>query len=359
MAISSPAPSVAEGEAPAISVIIPTWDRDDLLQACLTHLRRQTINSFKVIVVDNGKGNRSPNFFGPDGFPQLTWLPLSRNRGTALAFNRGLAQSADSKYVFLLNNDVELEPDCLPHLLRALETNPQYSAAVPKLFQWANPKLLDGAGDEILLGGGAYRVGYGELDAGQYDKVESVFSACGAAVLYRRSVLDSLGGFDEDFFAYRDDVDLSLRAQLRDHRFMYVPQARARHRGSATHGSPFHPAVIGLSTRNQICLLLKNYPLPVLFRLAPRLLVFQFLWAGLALRKRSLLSWFRGVLGALRLLPRMLSKRRAVMRGRVLSDTEMVARLKESEKRIRRWQESPHNQMPSRLLLFYFRIFRK
>jgi len=359
MAISSLASSAAAEESPAISVIIPTWDRDDLLQACLTHLRQQTINSFKVVVVDNGKGNRSPNSFSQDGFPQLTWLPLSRNRGTALAFNRGLARSADSKYVFLLNNDVELEPDCLAHLLRALETNPQYSAAVPKLFQWANPKLLDGAGDEILLGGGAYRVGYGELDAGQYDKVEPVFSACGAAALYRRSFLDALGGFDEDFFAYRDDVDLSLRAQLRGHRFLYVPQARARHRGSATHGSPFHPAVIRLSTRNQICLLWKDYPLPVLFRLAPRLIVFQVLWAGLALRKRSLLSWCRGVLGALRLLARMLRKRRAVMEGRVLSNAEIVARLQESEERIRRWQESPHNQRPSRLLLFYFQIFRK
>ncbi len=359
MAVSPLASSAVAEHSPAISVVIPTWDRDDLLQACLAHLRQQTINSFKVVVVDNGKKNSSPHPFSQDGFPQPTWLRLSKNRGTALAFNRGLAESAESKYVLLLNNDVELEPDCMAQLLRALENNPQYSAAVPKLFQWANPKLLDGAGDEVLLGGGAYRVGYGELDVGQYDKMEPVFSACGAAALYRRSFLDSLGGFDEDFFAYRDDVDLSLRAQLRGHRFLYVPQARARHRGSATHGSPFHPAVIRLSTRNQVCMLLKNFSVPVLFRLAPRLIIFQILWAGLALRKRSFLSWCRGMLGALRLLPSMLRKRRAVMDGRLLSNAELLTRLKESEERIRRWQQSPHNQKPSRLLHVYFRVFRK
>lgn len=358
MISSSNVSSVGVEKTAAVSVIIPTWDRDDLLQRCLIHLRQQTLASFKVVVVDNGKGDRSPQSFGPDGFPHFKWVPLSKNNGTALAFNRGLAEWPECKYVFLLNNDVELEPACLAHLVQALEDNPHYSVAVPKLLQWANPRLLDGAGDEIILGGGAFRVGYGELDTGQYDKAESVFSSCAAAALYRRSFLDALGGFDEDFFAYRDDVDLSLRAQLRGHRFIYVPQARARHHGSATLGSSFHPLVIELSTRNQLCLLVKNYPAPVLFRLLPRLVVFQALWAGLAAKNLRLFSWCRGVLGALRLLPRMLGKRRAVIDGRLLSNAELFARLKESEERIRRWQESPYNQRPSRLLRLYFRILR-
>ncbi len=346
-------------ETPAVNVIIPTWNRDDLLRECLTHLREQTLALLKVVVVDNGRGDRQPKSFGPNGFHYFKWIPLPKNRGTALAFNRGLAEWPDCQYVFLLNNDVELEPDCLGQLVRALEDNPHYAAAVPKLFQWANPKLLDGVGDEVLLGGGAYRVGYGELDTGQHDRPEPVFGACAAAALYRRSFLEAMGGFDEDFFAYRDDVDLSLRAQLRGYRFLYVPQARARHHGSATLGSPFHPLVIRLSTRNQLCLLAKDYPATVLFRLAPRLLAFQILWAGLAIRKRRFLSWCRGILGALRVLPTVLRKRGAVLNGRRLSDAELLARLKESEERIRRWQVSPYNQRPSRLLGLYFRIFRK
>lgn len=347
-------------QSPSVDVIIPTWDRDDLLQKCLDHLRQQTLTSFRVVVVDNGNGNGRGSISALlDASPNVRWVRLGKNHGTAVAFNRGLGECLDTKYVLLLNNDVELEPGCLAHLVRALEDNPHYSAAVPKLLQWANPKLLDGAGDEILLGGGAYRVGYGELDVGQYDKPESVFSACAAAVLYRRSFLDNLGGFDEDFFAYRDDVDLCLRAQLRGYRCIYVPQARARHRGSATLGSPFHPLVIRLSTRNQIFCLVKNYPTTVLFRVALRLIVFQILWVGLAIRKGRFLSWCGGVLGALRLLPAMWMKRRKVMGSSVLSDEEMLARFRESEERIRRWQESPHNQRPSRLLRLYFRIFKR
>jgi hypothetical protein len=359
MATSSLASSAVGKKSPAISVIIPTWDREDLLQACLTHLRRQTINSFRVLVVDNGSGERVSEYPDPDGFHSLERVRLTTNHGTSVAFNRGVVRWPESEYVFLLNNDVELEPDCVAQLVRALEENPPYSVAVPKLLQWKNPKLLDGAGDELLLGGGAYRVGYGEMDAGQYDRQGPVFSACGAAALYRRSFFDSVGGFDEDFFAYRDDVDLSLRAQLRGHRILYVPRARGRHRGSATLGSPFHPLVIRLSTRNQICLLVKNYPVGVLARLWFRLAVFHLLWFGLAVKKFRLLAWCRGVLGALALLPGMLRKRREVMQGRLLSDADLLARLKESEERIRRWQESPLNQRPSRLLLLYFRVFKK
>jgi hypothetical protein len=345
---------------PSVNVIIPTCERDDLLETCLDHLQRQTLTSFQVVVVDNGNGKSggSPSAT-PKTLPNLRRVQFGQNRGTAVAFNRGLRECPDTEYVLLLNNDVELEPNCLAHLVRVLEDNPDYSAAVPKLLQWANPKLLDGAGDEVLLGGGAYRVGYGELDVGQYDKTEPVFSACAAAALYRRSFLDSLGGFDEDFFAYRDDVDLCLRAQLRGFRCVYVPQARGRHRGSATLGSPFHPLVIRLSTRNQLFCLMKNYPTPVLFRQALRLLVFQLLWVGMAIRKGGFLACCAGVLDALRRFPAMRLKRREVLGSTVLSNEEVLARLQESENRIRRWQKSPHNQRPSRLLNLYFRIFKK
>lgn len=357
MTETSAARSGAVEERPVVNVIIPTWDRDDLLHRCLNHLGLQTLTTFQIVVVDNGNGNGKAPASPVRTLPNVKWVPLAKNRGTSVAFNRGLAECPQAEYILLLNNDVELERDCLAHLVRALEDNPEYSAAVPKLLQWANPKLLDGVGDDILLGGGAYRVGYGELDVGQYDKPEPVFSACAAAALYRRSFLEALGGFDEDFFAYRDDVDLFLRAQLRGYRCLYVPQARARHHGSATLGSPFHPLVIRLSTRNHILCLVKNYPTPVLLRLALRLIVFQILWAGLAVRKHGFLAWCQGVLGALRHLPAMLGKRREVMGSNILASEVLLARLRGSEERIRRWQESPYNQRPSRLLRLYFRIF--
>jgi GT2 family glycosyltransferase len=338
-----------------VAVIIPTCDRDDLLRSCLASLDCQTLRPSKVVVVDNGNRSSMPPFLG--NFSSITWKPLFGNKGTAVAFNQGLAATKESRFVLLLNNDAELEKDCLAHLVEVLESKPECGIAVPKLLQWSNPDYLDGAGDEFLLGGGAFRVGKGELDQGQHDHVEFVLSACGAAALFRRSLFEEIGAFDEDFFAYREDVDLSLRAQLRRHRCVFVPQARARHRGSATFGSASHPEIIRLSTRNQIWLLIKNYPAPVLFRLAPRLAVFQILWLGLAIRKKALRSCLSGYLGVFPLLREMLAKRRACLTRRLLDDDEILDLLRQSEKRILLCHASVYNTRPSRLLTAYFRVF--
>lgn len=180
----------------------------------------------------------------------------------------------------VLHTDVELESGSLERLVETLDSDPNYSLAVPKLLQWADSRFLDGVGDAIPLSGGAYRVGPGELDFGQYETPELVFSACAAAALYRGSLFDDIGSFDQDFSAYREDVDVCLRAQLRGHRCIFVPKARVKHRGSATLGTTFHPWIVRLITRNQVLMIPKNYPLFLLFRLAPRLFVFQFFGWG-------------------------------------------------------------------------------
>jgi GT2 family glycosyltransferase len=339
---------------PRVTVIIPTCNRDNLLETCLAHLAQQTFQSFRIVVVDNGTRDAIPPAL--EAIPRLRWIPLFSNRGTATAFNRGLAEARQTPFVFLLNNDAELEDDCLLRLVQALEENPGYSVAVPKLLQWSDPARLDGAGDEVLLGGGAYRVGRGDLDGSRYDKAEPVLSACGAAALFRRSLFDDVGEFDEDFFAYREDVDLCLRAQLRGHRCIYVPQARARHRGSATLGSTFHPQIMRLTTRNQLLVLAKNYPASVLFVLLPRIIIFQILWMGLALKEGAFLSSCSGLLGALPMLLKTLVKRRRIMDTKLLSSGEMLEKLRESERRIWRWHSSVRNGHPSKLLTAYFWI---
>jgi GT2 family glycosyltransferase len=279
------------------------------------------------------------------------------NRGTAVAFNRGIAAAAGCDFVFLLNNDVELEPDCLSRLVQALANDHTFSMAVPKLLRWSDPRYLDGAGDEILLGGGAYRLGQGELDVGQYDSPQPVFSACAAAALYRTSLFKDIGDFDEDFFAYREDVDLALRAQLRGHSCLYVPTARAHHHGSATMG-PAHSWVIRLSTCNQILAILKSYPGPILLRLLPQLLLFEVLWVAFAAHRGALLACGLGLIDALKTLPRTLAKRRYIQSKRLRNGRAFLAVLKQSEWRIWRSYKSLSNPQPSRLLGAYFRLVK-
>jgi GT2 family glycosyltransferase len=348
-------PSWSGSKIPTVCVIIPTYNRDDLLVSCLDHLKKQSFQSIEIVVVDNSPRDSIPAFLKE--FDNLKWIPLFRNQGTAGAFNRGLAECKASPYVMLLNNDVELEIDCLAHLVETLDSDPNYSIAVPKLLLWSDSRFLDGVGDDLLLSAGAYRVGRGQLDFGQYETPEPVFSACATATLYRRSLFDDVGGFDEDFFAYHEDVDLCVRAQLRGHRCIFVPKARGKHRGSATLGTTFHPWIIRLCTRNHVLMILKNYPLFLLFRLAPRLLVFQILWLGLTIRKHVFHAWCKGFIESLFLLPKALAKRRDIQSKRLLSDANLLAKLQESEARIWRWHSSAHNPRPSKMLTLYFRIF--
>lgn len=348
--------SQAAAGSPTVGVAIPTCNRDDLLERCLEQVVRQTLRPARIIIIDNGARNIMPEFLRR--FEPLDWIPLYGNRGTSVAFNLGIGAAKDCEYVFLLNNDVEMEPECLSHLVQALERDPGYSAAVPKLLQWSDPRYLDGVGDEILLGGGAYRVGNGEWDAGQYDKPEPVFSACAAAALYRTSLFEDIGFFDEEFFAYREDVDLGLRAQLRGHRCLYVPAARAHHRGGATMGSPFHSKTIRLSTRNQILAIIKNYPSSMIWRLAPRLIAFQFFWLGLAIQKRAFVGYCRGVLNAILLIPNSLRKRREIQAKRLVASESLLSIMRASEERIQRWYASPHMIRSPQLLRIYFGIFK-
>ena len=355
MVVSEPSGKQKENPPTTVTVIIPTCSHNDLLELCLQHLDSQTFQSFQIVVVDNGTLGPIPS--GHQFNPRIKWIHLPRNEGVAVAFNRGLALARETQYVFLLNDDTELEPDSLALLVQALEENRDYSMAAPKLLQWSNPSIIDGAGDEMLLGGCAYRIGHGQLDEGQYDQQESVFSACGAAALYRRTLFDEIGNFDEEYFAYYEDVDLSLRAFLRRHHCLYVPHARVRHHGSATLGSTFHPKIIRLTTRNQILTILKNYPIPIILRILPRIIVFRVLWMGLAINKRAFFAACMGLLGTLPLIPGTIGKRRRTMSLRLASNHEMLRHLVASEQRIRRWQSLTGNGRPSKLLAAYFRIF--
>lgn len=293
----------------------------------------------------------------PNPLPEnVRCLPLSENLGTTGSVNRAL-QHSSSEYVLLLNNDVQLQPRYLEVLLGFLEADATLGFATGKLLNARRPGILDGAGDALLRGGGSYRLGHDDTDHGQFDQAAPVLAGCGAATLFRRSLLDEIGGVDEDFFAYLDDIDLALRAQLAGYRGVYTPDAIAWHWGSATFGDVFHPRIAELLTRNQVFLLLKDYPAGALWRLLGHILFFQLLWVALMVRRHRLLCYLRGLAGALCAVPRMLAKRRGIMLHRRISSAQFIAVLHASERRIFEWQAALPGNSRSRLLSAYFRCF--
>lgn len=343
-------------DAKTISILIPSLHRPDLVEKCLSSLARQTLprSQFEVLVIENEAQpeSRIPALLAQE----VRSIALPENLGTTGSVNRGLQQSR-SEFVLLLNNDIQLDSRFLEVLLAALQADPALAFATGKLLNARRPGTLDGAGDAVLCGGGSYRLGHDDPDHGQFDAAAGIIAGCGAATLFRRSVLQEVGGLDEDFFAYLDDLDLGLRVQLAGYRGIYTHQAVASHLGSATLGDPLHPRITQFLTRNQIFLLVKDYPATTLCQLLGHIALFQLLWLALVIRRGHLWSYLRGLAEALFRAPRMLAKRRCIMRARRISSAQFLARLRDSQRQIFAWQAALPQSSRSRLLSAYFRCF--
>jgi GT2 family glycosyltransferase len=319
-----------------VTVVIPNWNGQRFLGRCLSSLRSQSFQDFETIVVDNGSADDSLEFTARN-FPEVRIVALGENRGFSAAANAGILASG-SEFVALLNNDTEQCPGWLAELVRAADAHPEAGSLASR--------LVDGAGDALRRSGLPYRLGHRERDRGQYDTPSFVFGACAAAALYRRTMLDDVGYFDEDFFAYCEDGDLSFRAQLAGYRCLYVPQAVVYHMGSASTGGKRSPTATRLGTQNGVNLLVKNLPTSLFWRFLPSLVIGQLSRIVLtSFAPGGLLAHALGFAGVWRLLPQMLRKRREIRKRQRVSDAYVCDLLRESfrqatESRRRRvWDE--------------------
>jgi len=306
----------------------------------LQSLTRQKLKlPFDVVVVDNGSGDGSAEMvekeFSQNPAFRLKLIRNENNRGFCAANNQGFAAS-NAELVALLNNDAEAEPDWLAALAGAFEDRPEIGMAASKILVYEDPRRIDKAGHLIYPDGQNRGRGTGELDAGQYDRVEEVLWPDGCAAMYRREMLDQIGGFDEDFFAYADDAELGLRARIAGWKCLYMPDAVVRHHRGATLGLRSGRR-LELIERNRVLLAAKLFPWSLLwlngaYYLARLLASF---WAairrkgeisrysGPSGKLRAVLALLKGDLAALLLLPRMLRKRRSVNQIRKLSPREV------------------------------------
>jgi GT2 family glycosyltransferase len=216
----------------------------------------------------------------------------------------------------LFNNDIELEPNCLGELVGALHDHPEAGWAGAKLLDYNERDVIDGAGDVYTWAGTGRRRGHGERDTGQFDEPRAIFGACGGAAIYRRSVLRDVGPFDEDFFAFYEDVDWNLRAQLAGFSCRYVPTAVVYHMGSATIGRGLTDFTRYHLWRNALWVIVKDLPAAALLRHRRDLVLGQRLSLQEARRDHKLGIWARAWRDALLGVPRVLRKRRAVQQKR-------------------------------------------
>jgi len=348
---------VKSNNDPVITVVIPNWNGKRFLPECIGSLQQQTFTGFRIIVVDNGSTDGSVPYLHST-FPEVHCISLPENKGFSYAVNRGIEQ-AETQYILLLNNDIEVPPNCFDELITEVQNLQEFDFFALKMVNYNKRNLIDGAGDGILRGGVGYRYGTMEQDSELYNQGRQVFGACAGAALYTRDFFDTVGLFDEDFFAYLEDVDLNLRANRFGLRCYYIPQACVYHIGSATTGSKINTMTISLSTKNNINVLTKNYPASLFLRFFPAICVYQFFWLLFVCKKLKLLSYLKGILSGLLQIPVMACKRKDIQHKSVLTAQELGELMKQSEYRVicsimaRREGEKKNNG----LLQLYLKLF--
>jgi len=308
---------------PMVSIVLASWNSGAYLPRCLDSLLAQTFQDFEVVIVDNGSTDGSLDNL-EDGWPALKFhiQRMGKNTGYAVANNSG-ARLAQGRWLALLNTDAFPDPKWLENLLLGAQQNPQYSFFASRQYQDHAPQRLDGCGDALHFSGFAWRRGYNyPADEFGLEPVE-VFSACGAAALYDRAAFQSVGGFDEDFFAYHEDVDLGFRLRLRGYRCLYNSQACVNHMGSASQGerSDF---VFYYGHRNVIWSFVQNMPMGLFWKYLPaHLMANLYYLAYFTLRGRGKALW-RAKFDALRGLKRALQKRKMIQKNVVVSNRDLT-----------------------------------
>ena len=308
-----------------------------MLHVCLNSLTCQDYPNFEIIVVDNGSTDGSAELCATTFRTSVRLIRNTANRGFCAANNQGIAD-ARGEFVALLNNDAEAGPGFLSALVCVFEDRPELGMAAAKIVVWEDPGMIDKAGHLIYPDGQNRGRGTGERDRGQYDRVEEVLWPDGCAAMYRKSMLDQIGGFDEDFFAYGDDAELGLRARIAGWGCLYTPHAVARHHRGATLGL----SSIGrlkLIERNRVLLAVKLFPWSLLvwnkFYYVCRLVAGAraalggegetALFPGISGKLKLIAGLLLGDLAALWMIPRMLAKRPALRPIRKLTGRQVRA----------------------------------
>jgi len=240
-------------------VVILNWNGRDSIRQCLQSVLHQTYATYRVVVVDNASTDGSRDIVR-DEFPEVTLVPLPENLHFARGTNAGVREALrdpECAFIGTLNNDTRVDPEWLAELVRM--AGARVGMVASKMVFIDRPNVLNSTGVSIGPDGSAMDRGWNSIDEGQFDHALDVFGPSAGAALYRRDVLDSVGLFDEDFFAYYEDLDLSWRTRFAGWEARFAPRAIVHHKYSASYGSG-NPMKTYLCERNRVWNLVQNYP---------------------------------------------------------------------------------------------------
>jgi len=314
---------------PRVTVIVPTWNRHRLLAGCLDSLRAQTA-ACVVQVVDNGSTDSTSSMMA-ERYTDIRYLRLDRNEGFARAVNVGI-ENATTEFVALLNNDAEADTGWIAAGLRVFDAHPECGVIASRMLNYWRRDRIDSAGDCYSRTGLPFKRGNGR-PATLFSRLEPVLGASGGAAFYRRTVFEKAGLFDEGYYMYLEDVDMSLRARLAGFDCLYVPDAVVYHmeaasdpaRNNETPGSAlpmvfYSDTRVFWITRNRWQLMITYQPfrhLPWLVFGWTRSFLFHLLKAG------HFRSFAAGLKAGVAATPKAFSKRRRLRREAVIRQDDL------------------------------------
>jgi GT2 family glycosyltransferase len=307
---------------PLLDVVIVNYNAGPWLGRVVAALHAQTFRDFRTIIVDNGSTDGSLDGL-PSGPTSVEVVRAATNLGFAKANNLAIRGYVTAEWVVLLNPDAFPRPDWLERFLGAARANPKYTFFGCRMLDANDPTRLDGVGDIYHVSGQHWREGYGCPASGTFLDAREIFAPCGAAAMYRTDVLIAAGGFDEDYFCYSEDVDLGFRLRLAGHRCLYVPDAVVHHVGSGIAGveSDFQLRYL---QRNLVWTFVKNMPGKLFWLYLPYHFVLNSYIVFLYSRRGRGRAIMRAKFEALRGLPAILRKRRALQNARKASAADLL-----------------------------------
>lgn len=302
-------------------MIVVNFNGGAMLMRCLESIRIQSLQPSRVIVIDNASSDGSAAS-AANAFPEFTIVNLTENFGFAAANNYAIKMADDCEWLALLNPDAYAVQNWLEKLLGAAQCNGEFSAFGSRMLMDNDPSLLDGVGDVYHISGLAWRKGHGTSVSGRFEQPMEIISPCAAAALYRRHDFLAVGGFDEDYFCYMEDVDLGLRFRLAGLRCLYVPDAVARHTGSALTGKHSNFSIYH-GHRNLVWTYIKNMPWMLFLALLPVFLtmnIVAIIWFSSRGQGKTIL---RAKWDALYGIGKTWQKRQHIQKNRVASISEI------------------------------------
>lgn len=256
-----------------VSIVTPNYNGEKFLKNYFNSLNEDCEYIGEVIIIDNGSSDNSLDYIKSNSFNfPIKLIENKENLGFAPAVNQGISE-AQYEYIFSLNNDTEVKKGCIEELIKIISSNENIFSVQAKMLQYNNKNLIDDAGDEYNLLAWSKKIGENQKSS-NFNEVSQIFSSCAGAAMYKKSLLDEIGYFDSNFFAYTEDIDLSLRAHINGYKNFSCPYAIVYHIGSATSGSRYNEFKVKLSARNNIWVVYKNFPIP------QKILNFIFLFLG-------------------------------------------------------------------------------